>query len=53
LGRFFEEIGVTMSHDAHLSAPSPERLQHYIETEKRYGYWSGSQEENAAIGINI
>ena len=53
LGRFFEEIGVAMSHDTRLSAPTPEWLQHYIETEKRYGYWSGSPEENAAIGITL
>jgi hypothetical protein len=26
-------------------------LQHFIEAGIRYGYWSGSREENAAIGI--
>jgi quercetin dioxygenase-like cupin family protein len=53
LGRFFEEIGATISHGTHPSAPSPERLRHYIETETRYGYWSGNSEENAEIGITL
>jgi hypothetical protein len=53
LGRFFEEIGVPILPDTHLSAPSPERLQHYLETERRYGYWSGNADENAAIGLTL
>jgi hypothetical protein len=51
MGSFFEEIGVTISGEAQPPAPSPERLQHFIEAGIRYGYWLGSREENAAIGI--
>jgi quercetin dioxygenase-like cupin family protein len=51
MGSFFEEIGVTISGEGQRLAPSPERLQHFIEAGIRYGYWLGSREENAAIGI--
>jgi quercetin dioxygenase-like cupin family protein len=51
LGSFFDAIGLAISDDTSLSPPTPERFQQYIETELKYGYWSGTREENAAIGI--
>jgi quercetin dioxygenase-like cupin family protein len=53
LGNFFDEIGVTISGESQSLAPSPERLQHFVETGIRYGYWLGNPEENAAIGISL
>jgi quercetin dioxygenase-like cupin family protein len=53
LGNFLQEIGVTISGESQPLAPSPERLQHFVETGIRYGYWLGNPEENAAIGIKI
>jgi quercetin dioxygenase-like cupin family protein len=53
LGKFLEEIGVTISGESEPLAPSPERLQHFVETGVRYGYWLGNPEENAAIGISL
>ena len=51
MGSFFEEIGVTISGKGQPLAPSPERLQHFVETGIRFGYWLGSRDENASIGI--
>jgi quercetin dioxygenase-like cupin family protein len=53
LGNFLEEIGITISGEGQPLAPSPERLQHFVETAIRYGYWLGNPEENAAIGISL
>ena len=53
LGNFLEEIGVTKSSESEPLAPSPERLQHFVKTSIRYGYWLGNPEENAAIGISF
>ena len=53
LGDFLQEIGVTISGESQPLAPSPERLQHFVETGMRYSYWLGNSEENAAIGINF
>ncbi len=53
LGNFLEEIGITISGEGQPLAPSPERLQHFVETGIRYGYWLGNPEENAAIGISL
>jgi quercetin dioxygenase-like cupin family protein len=48
LGRFLLEIGelAETAGDGSL----PEKLH---ELEERYGYWSGSPEENAAVGIEL
>lgn len=51
LGRFFREVGVPVA-DAVRSA-SPERLARFVEVATAYGYWLGSPEENAAVGIDL
>lgn len=53
LGNFLQEIGVPISGESQPPSPSPERLQQFVETGMRYGYWLGNPEENAAIGINF
>ncbi len=51
MGRFHEEIGLPWSGTPQM--PTPEALAHLVETSERYGYWSASPEENAAVGINM
>jgi len=51
LGRFFDEVGGEIYQGEPLLPPSPERLQHFIDTAKRFGYWLGTPEENTAVGI--
>ncbi|MBV8213676.1 MAG: cupin domain-containing protein [Verrucomicrobia bacterium] len=53
LGRFFQEIGKPVQQGANGNPPSPERLQHLLQTSERYGYWLASPEENAAAGISL
>jgi quercetin dioxygenase-like cupin family protein len=53
LGRFFEEIGREIAQDAPPAPPTPEALQHFMETAIRYGYWLASPQENAAVGISL
>jgi len=53
LGRFFQEIGRSITRGARLSPPSPAELQHFVMTSERYGYWLASSEENAFAGIPL
>jgi len=53
LGRFFQEIGRSMSRGSIETPPTPDELQHFIKTAERYGYWLASPEENAAAGIQL
>jgi quercetin dioxygenase-like cupin family protein len=53
LGRFFQEIGRSTTRGARVSPPTPDELQHLIQTSERYGYWLASPEENAAAGIQL
>jgi hypothetical protein len=49
--RFFREIGRNPS--SVVGPPAPEELAKLFETSARYGYWVGSPEENAAIGLSL
>ena len=51
LGRFFQEIGRPILQGAKGNPPSPDQLQHFVETSERYGYWLATPEENAAAGV--
>jgi len=52
LGRALQEMGQLMSEGgAHI--PSQARIQRLAEISQRYGYWLGSREENAALGIEL
>lgn len=53
LGRFFQEIGRPMPQGPKGIPPSQERLQQFIRTSERYGYWLATPEENAAAGISL
>jgi quercetin dioxygenase-like cupin family protein len=49
LGRFFREVGVQIAD----AARSQERFARFVEVAAAYGYWLGSPEENAAVGIDV
>ncbi|OBG29922.1 cupin domain-containing protein [Mycobacterium sp. 852002-51057_SCH5723018] len=51
LGQFFREVGRPVA-DA-VNPPSAQELARFVEIAARYGYWLGSPEENAAVGIDL
>lgn len=53
LGRFFREVGAPVRQQRHAGPPSPEMVRHFLDTAQRYGYWNGSPEDNAAVGIRL
>jgi quercetin dioxygenase-like cupin family protein len=52
LGRFFQEIGRPATRES-LPPPSPDDLRRFVQVSAKYGYWLGSPEENAAVGIAL
>jgi quercetin dioxygenase-like cupin family protein len=52
LGRALQEMGQPMSEGG-THIPSQARIQRLVEIFERYGYWLGSPEENAAVGIEL
>ena len=48
---FFQEVSAPVNQDRAATPPTPEEIQKLFETAARYGYWMGSPEENAAIGL--
>jgi len=50
LGRFFREVGRPASD---RQTPMQEQVRGLAEISERYGYWMGSPEENAAVGISL
>jgi quercetin dioxygenase-like cupin family protein len=52
IGRFFRELGAPIAPGSPPSGPPPaDRVQRFLETSARYGYWNASPQENARIGI--
>jgi quercetin dioxygenase-like cupin family protein len=51
MGHFFREIGRPLA--AASAPPSPGDIEKLISTSIRYGYWNGSPEDNAAIGLSL
>jgi hypothetical protein len=52
LGRALREMG-QLTSDGGKRIPTPADIQHLVEISERYGYWLGSREENAALGIEL
>ncbi len=51
IGHFFQETGRPVT-----SVPqpvTPEELAHFAAVAAAYGYWNGTPEENAAVGIDV
>lgn len=53
IGDFFAQIGRPVIAGAPPPEPTPEWLDSFAKEAARRGYWNGSPEENAAIGIRI
>ena len=52
LGCALQEMGQLMSEGG-TRILSQERIQRLVEISERYGYWLGSREENATVGIEL
>jgi quercetin dioxygenase-like cupin family protein len=53
LGRFFQEVGKSLTRDEIARPPFPNEIQSFLKTAERYGYWLATPEENAAVGISL
>lgn len=53
LGRFFQEIGKPIVPGAPTAPPTPDELQRFLQIVAKYNYWTGSPQENAAVGIHL
>jgi quercetin dioxygenase-like cupin family protein len=53
LGAFFLEAGKPVAPGARPVRPTPADLERFSKVSADYGYWLGSPEENAAIGISL
>jgi anti-sigma factor ChrR (cupin superfamily) len=52
LGRALREMG-QLTSEGGKRIPTLADLQRLVEISERYGYWLGSREENAAVGIEL
>jgi len=52
MGEFFTEIG-RPADTVVPGPPSMEVVRHFVEVAMAYGYWLGTPEENASIGISL
>ena len=51
LGNWFEEAGTPATGTRR--PPTPDVLAHFLAVTRKFGYWVGSPEENAAVGIHL
>ncbi|WP_157134749.1 cupin domain-containing protein [Sphingomonas sp. PAMC 26605] len=47
--QFFNEVGARGKQ----ARPTPERIDHFFERSAAYGYWNGTPEDQAAIGLSL
>ena len=52
MGEFFNEIGTPVDN-VQPGPPTPEALQHFVEVAIAYGYWLGTPDDNASMGIKL
>jgi quercetin dioxygenase-like cupin family protein len=52
LGQALRDLGQPV-REGEARQPAPEAIQHLKEVSARYGYWLGSPEENAEVGISL
>lgn len=52
MGEFFNEIGRPVD-TVPPGPPAPDVLQHFVEVAIAYGYWLGTPDDNASIGISL
>ena len=51
LGHWFEEVGTPATGARRL--PAAEVLDHFLAVSRKYGYWLGSPDDNAAVGLRL
>jgi hypothetical protein len=51
LGKFFQEAGRPITGSPR--PPAPDEIARFAAIAAKYGYWLGSPEENAAVGIEM
>ncbi len=52
MGRFFRAIGTPVAPGRQPSGPpSADQIRRLLETSERYGYWVGTPDENARVGL--
>lgn len=51
--KFFSEVSKPFDPNRRPSPPTREAMETFFRTVARYGYWIGTPEENAAIGISL
>jgi quercetin dioxygenase-like cupin family protein len=50
---FFRELARPFDPNSPPAPPTPEEMQQLFSLAEKYGYWLGSPDENAAIGISL
>lgn len=53
LGEFFAEIGRPIKAGAVAEPPTEEAVGHFLDTARRYGHWTGTPDDNAAVSIML
>ena len=51
LGNWFEEVGTPATGAGR--PPAAEVLDHFLAVSRKYGYWLGSPDDNAAVGLRL
>ena len=50
---FLDAVAAPCNPNDPPAPPSPEWLQHFFSLSEQYGYWNGSPEDNARIGLHL
>jgi quercetin dioxygenase-like cupin family protein len=53
LARFLHEAGLSSPQTVKPGAPGPAEMQRFLDLVHEYGYWVGSPEDNADVGISF
>ena len=53
LYEFFREVSKPFDPSQSPTPPTSDELKEFLKIVERYGYWMGSPEENAAIGLSL
>ena len=53
LYKFFVELAMPLDRASPPAQPTPEQLQKLFAVAAKYGYWLGSPDDNAAVGIKL
>ena len=51
LGKWFEEVGTPVT--GARRPPAGDVLEHFLAVSRKYGYWLGTPDDNAAVGLRL